>query len=70
MAGTEAASAVKKLHSVMWIYSEQSRWFNVIIVTLMEIAASLHENVTDLDCSLCVGARPLNGNDLPNSYFL
>lgn len=55
MGGTEAASACgtgcqggKKLCSVMWIYSEQSHWFNFITVTLMEIAGSLHENVTDL----------------------
>jgi len=37
-----------ELCSVMWIYSQQSRWFNCITVTLMGIAGRLHENVTDL----------------------
>lgn len=61
----------------MWIYSQQSHWLNVITVTLMETAGSLHENVTELrnrnvtklDLWLWAGARALNGNDLPNNNY-
>lgn len=61
----------------MWIYSQQSHWLNVITVTLMETAGSLHENVTELrnrnvtklDLWLCAGAGAFNGNDLPNNNY-
>lgn len=82
--GTETARAHrtgcqdgKKWRWVMWIYSQQSHWLNVITVTLMETAGSLHENVTELrnrnvtklDLWLWAGARALNGNDLPNNNY-
>lgn len=61
----------------MWIYSQQSHWLNVITVTLMETAGSLHENVTELrnrnvtklDLWLWAEARAFNGNDLPNNNY-
>ncbi len=83
MGGTEIASAHrtgcqdgKKLCSVMWIYSQQSRWFNCITVTLMEIAGSLHENVTDLTTMNItkIGSLALcwsrSHNDLPTIIIL
>lgn len=83
--GTETARAHrtgcqdgKKWRWVMWIYSQQSHWLNVITVTLMETAGSLHENVTELrnrnvtklDLWLWAGARALNGNDLPTTIII
>lgn len=83
MGGTEIASARgtgcqdgKKLSSVMWIYSQQSHWFNFITVTLMEIAGILHENVTDLTTRNItkIGSLALcwsqSHNDLPTTIMI
>lgn len=51
----------------MWIYSQQSHWLNVVTVTLMETAGSLHENVTELR-NRNVTKLDL-GDDLPNNNY-